>query len=200
MKYSVKDSFHKLKVTAFAATITLAASASFAHSYKDDGNDETARVIAKGKLAQIEQLIDDGLDINQNIGNDGTPLIIAVQSERNDIVKYLVERGADVNKASIQDGNPLINAALTNNVELLDYLHRHGAQLDIIVEHDETALISASRAGNFKAVKFLVEHGADVNLSVLVEKIRGDTELRSPLNGAKTKEIYRYLIANGAES
>ena len=155
--------------------------------------------IETGNLTVIQQLVAEGLDLNKDLGNDGTPLILAVRSGNLHAVQYLIKQGADINLQSETDGNPLVVASLNNNVELVKYLHEHGATIDAITQYDETALISASRAGHFEVVKYLVENGADVNLSVEAQVASGK-ELRSPLNGAKTNQIRTYLISKGAHS
>lgn len=157
------------------------------------------QIIEHGNLLQIKQLVAEGLDINKDLGNDGTPLIVAVQSGNKSTVEYLVKQGADINLESENDGNPLVAAALNNHLGLVKYLHKKGAVIDAVTRYDETALISASRAGHFEVVKYLVENGADVNLAVKANVLKG-VELRSPLNGAKTQRIRRFLIEHGAQS
>ena len=194
---SLTTPFSKFSLRTIASACLLTAFATLAQPLDKEQSDDLVELIESGQIAKISQVIDHGLDIDQEFEGDGTPLIIAVRNGDKALVEYLVSRGADVNKASIPDGNPLINAAITNNVELLYFLYQHGAKLDDIVEHDETALISASKAGAFQAVKFLVEQGADVNLAVKARTIRG-SELRSPLSVAKNNEIKAYLLAQGA--
>lgn len=184
-----------------AGVLLLSAQAALANSSYDelDEYEQMVEIIKQGNLTHIKQLIAQGLDINQDIDNDGTPLIIAVQSGNKDVVEYMLSIGADVNRESERDGNPLVVAALTNNLELVKFLYSKGAVIDAVTEYDETALISASRQGHFEVVKYLVENGANVNLAVEAKALRG-TELRSPLNGAKTEQIKNYLIAHGARS
>ena len=171
---------------------------SFAHQDDDlDPHEVVVHTLAQGNISEIQQLFDDGLNINQDIQGDGTPLIIAVRSGNKDLVEYLLNRGADVNTESTRDGTALTEAAANNDVELLSYLYAQGAVIDTVTKFDETALITASRAGNYQAVKYLVEQGADVNLAVEA-KVKLGKEMRSPLNGAKTKQIRDYLIEKGA--
>ena len=191
--------FRNLKLMSIISICVFTTSVVFANTVDLESNDKFVRIISEGNLLKIEQLFDNNLDINHNIDGDGTPLIIAVKKRNLTLVKYLLDRGADINRESIKDGNPIIAAALSNDVDMVEYLYQRGAEIDAIVEFDETALISASRAGYFKVVKFLVERGADVNLAVEAKIFKG-TELRSPLNGAKTSEIREFLINNGARS
>jgi bla regulator protein BlaR1 len=191
--------FRSLKLMSIISICMFTTSIVNANTVDHESNDKIVRVLSEGNLQKIEKFFDNNLDINHNIDGDGTPLIIAVKNRNITLVKYLLDRGANINKESIKDGNPIIAAALSNNIDMVKYLYQHGADIDAIVEFDETALISASRAGYFKVVKFLVEQGADVNLTVEAKVLKG-TELRSPLNGAKTSEIREFLINNGARS
>ncbi len=195
-------SISSLKKNALYFSLLIAASGSALALHQNDHSDmsQAERVVATiedGHLPAIQQLLNNGLDVNQDLDNDGTPLIIAVQNGHKRVVEFLLSHGADVNLESETDGNPLVAAALSNELELLTYLHKSGAEIDAITEYDETALISASRAGHFEIVKYLVEQGADVNLGV-VAKVRKGTELRTPLNGAKTAQIRDFLVSHGA--
>lgn len=199
LKNNLSRPVHKIAIAAISGLLMLSANLTLAHSDDFDAEEKIVRVIERGTLTDVVQLFDEGLDINQDINGDGTPLIIAVRRGDQQLVDRMLNMGADINRESEQDGNPLIVAALQNNLSLLDHLYKQGAEIDAITKYDETALISASRAGHFQIVKYLVEKGADVNLAVEANVIRGK-EWRSPLNGAKTKQIHDFLIANGAKS
>lgn len=198
---------HNVVIASISGLLILSANITLAHSdHKDcfdseefDAEEKIVRIIECGTLTDVVQMFDNGLDINHDINGDGTPLIIAVRRGDQKLVEQMLNRGADINRESEQDGNPLIVAALRNNLSLVDYLYKQGAEIDAITKYDETALISASRAGHFQIVEYLVENGADVNLAVEANVMRGK-EWRSPLNGAKTKQIRDFLIANGAKS
>ena len=156
-------------------------------------------MIHNTSVSGIEQLINDGLDINATIIGDGTPLIIAVRNNNKEVVEKLIQWGADINLPAKNDASPLITAAMNNHLALAEMLFLQGANIDTVIDDDETALINASRQGHYQMVKFLVENGADVNLAVTANTLRGN-ELRSPLNGAKTTEIRDYLVLMGAKA
>lgn len=195
--FKLNSIFKYVVAAAFVVTTQVAlAHSSYGNS---DQTEMMVDTIRQGNLVEIKQLFSNGLNVNEDIESDGTPLIIAIQSGNRKAVEYMLDIGADINLESETDGSPLVAAALNNNLELVKFLLNQGAVIDAVTEHDETALISASREGNYEVVKYLVENGADVNLSVEAKVLKG-TELRSPLNGAKTKQIRDYLIAQGANS
>ncbi len=161
-----------------------------------DGEQLIAAVM-KNDVAAIEQLQNEGVDINTPAIGDGTALIIAVKKNNRQMVQALIDLGADVDQSSRGDGNPLIAAAMTNNIELAQLLIDNGANINAIVRRDETPLINATRRGYFEMTQLLVSQGADVNLSVKTGATDGN-KIRSPLNMSRSNKITNYLIENGA--
>ena len=153
--------------------------------------------VIKNNIAAIEQLQQDGVDINTPATGDGTALIIAVKLDNRKMVQALIDLGANVNQSSIGDGNPLITAAMTNNITLAQLLIDNGAEVNAIVRRDETPLINATRRGHFEMTQLLVSKGADVNLAVTTGLSDGN-KIRTPLNMSLTNEISDYLIEYGA--
>ena len=153
--------------------------------------------VMQNDIATIEELQNQGVDINTPAIGDGTALIIAVKQDNRQMVQGLLDLGADVNQSSRGDGNPLITAAMTNNITLAQLLIDNGADINAIVPSDETPLINATRRGYFEMTQLLVNQGADVNLSVKTGLSDG-LKIRSPLNMSRNSEITNYLIANGA--
>lgn len=161
-----------------------------------DGEQLIAAVM-QNNIGAIEQLQQEGVDINTPAIGDGTALIIAVKKDNHKMVQALIDLGADVNQSSRGDGNPLIAAAMDNNLALAQLLIDNGADINGIVPRDETPLINATRRGYFEMTQLLVNQGADVNLSVKTGLSDGQ-KIRSPLNMSRNREISDYLISNGA--
>lgn len=153
--------------------------------------------VMQNDIATIEQMQNQGVDINTPAIGDGTALIIAVKQDNREMVQALIDLGANVNQSSRGDGNPLITAAMTNNIALAQLLIDNGADINGIVRGDETPLINATRRGYFEMTQLLVNQGADVNLSVKTGLSDG-LKIRSPLNMSRNSEITSYLIENGA--
>ena len=138
-------------------------------------------------IAEVDQLLQAGADVNAPVPGDGSPLIGAARGARLSMVRHLLDRGADVNMPVQGDGNPLIAAAREGAVSVVQLLLDRGASIDQIVPGDETALIQASAEGHLGVVKLLVARGANVNLGVWVEQSypRSEKEWRSPLSMAR---------------
>jgi len=157
----------------------------------------------QGDLADINQLIGAGANVNAAIDGDGSPLIGAVRSGRLQVVRLLLDRGADVNMAVPGDGSPLIVAASEGSASIVALLLDRGADVDQLVPDDESALIQASGGGHLDVVKLLVARGANVNLGVWVERNDppSQREWRSPLSVARREghaSVVAFLTASGA--
>jgi bla regulator protein blaR1 len=110
-------------------------------------------------LAEIDQLLRAGANVNVAITGDGSPLIAAARANRLVVVGRLLDHGADPNMAVEGDGNPLIAAARKGATAVAALLLDRGAQVDLMVPRDENALIQASGSGHLDIVKLLVARG-----------------------------------------
>ena len=130
-----------------------------------------------GLVHIVEQLIDDGWDINGTFvlegvpGSGGSPLHIAVLSNQEEVAELLLQRGADINVRAddAYGGTPLHWAAFF---------------------------------GNYDMVELLVEAGADVNAADVFGSTPLDSAL-APWEGvaqATKDQIADFLRANGGET
>lgn len=71
-----------------------------------------------------------GSQVNTPIQHGRSPLHIAVQAGKLDVVKYLISKGADVNLADEDDCLPLYYAVLSENENTVKYLLQMGADAD----------------------------------------------------------------------
>ena len=92
----------------------------------NDGDDEMARLLlehglppsfemlrqacAAGALETVRMLVDNGIDIDEDDGNDALLLHVAATHSNPDIVQFLIDRGANVMLRSAKYGSPLIAA------------------------------------------------------------------------------------------
>ena len=68
------------------------------------------RACEVGGLEVVEMLVDTGIDVNEDDGDDGPLLHVAACHSRPDIVKFLLSRGANYMFRSVAYGSPLIAA------------------------------------------------------------------------------------------
>ena len=158
------------------------------------------KAVTNNQFEIIEQMINQGMNIDVAVIGDGTALIMAVRRGNMEMVDKLIAMGANVDQPSKGDGNPLIVAVQHNDSAMILKLLQAGAHINNSVEGDETPLINATHHGYLAMVKLLVRHGADVNLAVTVNNTNGKAPfIRSPLNRATTESIRQFLIGNGAK-
>lgn len=166
----------------------------------DDGDmyrDAVIEAAEKGDIEALEFFSSRGIDLNDAIIGDGTPLLIASRAGRKDAVLWLLDRGVDVNVPSPGDGNALIGAASRGQTDIMEILLDRGARIEDVVPGDENALITAAAVGSDQAVKLLIARGANVNARVWAD----DREWRTALNMARRgghRDVVRILRNAGA--
>ena len=146
---------------------------------QDDAN---ARILSRGTVKQVKQLLDKGFDVNKPMGLPEcwfTPLAMALINKHKRVARLLIERGADV------------------NAQAYSMLHVPTGDISHL-----TALSFAIIGGFEDKAKVLVKCGADVNAVTLTVIRRNGTYIhQKPLGFALTQgklTLARYLIANGA--
>jgi beta-lactamase regulating signal transducer with metallopeptidase domain len=156
-----------------------------------------------GDIAEIDQLLQAGADVNAAIDGDGSPLIAAARRRRLEVVRHLLDRGADANMPVPGDGSPIIAAAKEGATAVVALLLDRGAEIDRMVPEDENALIQASERGRLEVVRLLIARGADVNARAWAEgaRERPGGEWRTPLSMARRgghADVVSALVAAGA--
>lgn len=154
-----------------------------------------------GDLKTIETLLSVGFDPNVPVRGI-TPLWIAIQSNRTDVVELLLAGHADPNalvmageKYRQYGGNatPLKLAVQLGNQRIVSRLISSGAQVNATGPHGRTALFNAVMDAHLDLIRFLIESGAEVNLR--------DAEGASPLDEAVwngSLDSVAILLARGA--
>lgn len=72
---------------------------------------ELIKAIFLGNLQMVEQLIEQGADINAKADNGWTALHYAAKRGYVEVVKYLIEQGADINAKNNAGETPLYEAS-----------------------------------------------------------------------------------------
>jgi ankyrin repeat protein len=155
------------------------------------------RAIEQGKLTEVEGLLKNRANVNAPGSCGRTPLYMACDSGRVDVVKLLLDKGADANASGA-----LSSAACQGHVELVKLLLDKGADVNARSKEGWTPLLDhvanvSGKGISFEVVKLLLDKGADVNAS---DK-DGETVLYKavgPLH-PPCPNVVKLLLDNGAK-
>lgn len=119
-----------------------------------------------GDLNMIEELIDEGMDVNAVDENGKTALMWTSQGGFYEAVNYLVLKGANVNLRNGFGRTILTIAAWSGNLDVLELLINEGTDLNVqCATKGMTTLMEATWMGNLDVIKFLLSKGADINIT-----------------------------------
>ncbi|KAK7891752.1 hypothetical protein WMY93_023715 [Mugilogobius chulae] len=123
--------------------------------------------ISKGDVETVEQLLDNGMDVDSRLDYDWTPLMCAVSVANQDLTKILLDRGASANFS--KDHWTVLMACCTASApeekicSCLELLLSRNADPNLVDRSHMSCLMLVSRDGYSKAINLLVSHGASVN-------------------------------------
>jgi len=109
----------------------------------------------RGDTAQVQQLLDNGADINAN-SCGYTPLMSAARTGNTTVVEQLLGKGANVNATSNKGGSSaLIYAAIRGQTDCVKVLLEHGANTEQRNHSGKSALDYARKKGYTKIVQLI---------------------------------------------
>jgi ankyrin repeat protein/L-ascorbate metabolism protein UlaG (beta-lactamase superfamily) len=119
--------------------------------------------VRAGDLSRIKAILaKDPKAVNALDDLGQSPLHLAAEGGRKDVVDLLISRGADI-KAVARDGRNLLHCAAAGGlVDLMDRLLKDGFRVDGPDRYGRTPLLKASSAGSDAAAEFLLSRGANV--------------------------------------
>lgn len=108
------------------------------------------------QLSRLQQLVEQGADVNQKEGNDGrTALMNAVWAEKPENVAYLLQAGADANAMDRYGRTALMEAAYWGYSEIVKMLVEAGADVRATSHDDLTAAAFAEANGHKEIAEYL---------------------------------------------
>lgn len=149
--------------------------------------------------ANIEMLIEEGANVNFKSKSGMTPLVLAIQNQRSDIVQKLVSRGASVSVPDPDEISPLALASRLGSTPIMELLLRGNA------ESDDGSLHDAARELRCDAMRVLIKYGHEVDYpsdrhegrSALAELCLKAVNCRP--QPSKIEEAIQCLVANDAD-
>ena len=138
-------------------------------------------------MEMVKYLISNGANLETSPEYEGTPLMIAVESDNYEMVKLLVENGAKIDGKS-NEGVTVFDTAISNgNPKIANYLIAKGIDISKMKTADWAAI------GNLEKVKADIKNGKSIDLP----NSKGFTPLEASLSN-KHINVAKYLIENGA--
>jgi len=194
-----------------------------------DPSSQLASAVVSNNVAALRGAIEAGADVNADLGEGRTPLIVAVMFSRPEAVRVLLGKGADPHKRAEDPaiGNALTAAFFaTNGAELTGRsddsdARKHADALEVLrlvsakkpnfnvdvrrATTSMTALMIAAHAGALDAVKVLLDAGANPNATnggkfTAMDYANDRPPVWSRATPSDRAEIVRALQAAGGKS
>lgn len=156
----------------------------------DLGLTELMEAVAFGTLADVEDVVGRGVDLEEREHWERTAWLIAVQIGDIPMAKFLLEYGADVGARGHCGKPPLFYAIENHHAPMLRWLLEIGADVHQTNDFGGTTLATAAEYDNAEAVDILLQAGADVNQGV---------RSGNALWHADTREVAVRLLEAGAD-
>ena len=118
------------------------------------------RLAGGGHLAELQRLLETGVDVDVRDSTGVTPLLYASLFGRADEASALIAAGADINSTDPRGWNAAVTAAAGGYDAVLRKLISAGADLNTLTRNGRTALLLAVLNGHQSTVALLLEHGA----------------------------------------
>lgn len=157
-------------------------------------NKKLFKAAEEGNIKKVEQLLNNGADVNAKGDEEKTVLMVAAKGGHSDIIGLLTDKKADVNAKGDDDRTALTMAAWYGHLDIVRLLIKKGADVNAMSNEGWTPLVEAVFYGHITIVRFLIEKGADVN----VETKNGWTPLMFATRGDHS-DIALLLINKGAK-
>ena len=159
-------------------------------------SDTLFQIITQESVNDLRLFLErDTRSLNERDEDNLTPLHLAVDQDRDDMVSLLLEFGAEVNVHTFEARlTPLHVAVRNNNLAITDRLLEAGADVNSRNKIDHTPLHVAVSTKSIEMVRLLLFWNADTNV------VTSDPRKESPLLKAATISfpLTRLLIDSGA--
>ena len=158
--------------------------------------------IIHGNVDQVNQLIENGAEINCYDQLHWTPLHLAIRLGKMEIVKILLNKRPDIEAKSLLGLTPLHFSVMLEDPEMVKILLLHGANVNATCQLEKTPLHYATEINDENLVEILLNHNSDVNAhnekgltpltTLLQHEIKGETSKK------KICKIFQLLLENNA--
>ena len=168
----------------------------------DDGVTPLMLAAWKAHLAACRVLVAAGavVKVDNNPHLNGSPLVVAAQTDDVPLIQFLVQHGARVNAVvKLKSGTevvPLYMAAENGNNRSVAMLLHLGAKVNMRLPHGLVPLMGATFRGHTEAARLLIGHGANVNAATSAKAYHLTPLMLTAQHG--DPELINLLIKHGA--
>lgn len=160
--------------------------------------DEMFEALKFNDLEKMKSLIYSGYNINKDLVDGITPLMISALFNLYDFVELFLNHGADTNKKDIYKNNLLMYAAIHGSKELAEIIiSRSKIQIDSKNLYGWTPLMFSIKFNNISFTKTLLENKANPNICLLDGT--SILQFNEEKNGKDTI-LHNFLLYFGAKS
>ncbi len=195
--------FSYIKKRDFEDVQSLVASGAKFNIHNEDGISPLGLAIINNDLKMVQTLVDNGVDINfiQKLKSEYprySPILIAIDTNNNEIAKYLISNGADTKTTSTYGAGPIHFAAKHGNVELVKYfIEDKKVSVESKDRSNQTPLYYAAYGNQVEMLEYLLNKGA--NLYATIETSGGEkTALHNAISPESVDAIL-YLNEKGLD-
>ncbi|KAG3121564.1 hypothetical protein PI124_g312 [Phytophthora idaei] len=155
---------------------------------------ETQAAVKAGDVGKLQELLDNGVNLDVKDEDERTPLHWACATGRLDVAEFLLERGkAAVNVQDDAGWTPLMSAASTGHGDIVGLLLSKGADANLPNENGQIPL--HYHRGRQEIAELLLDYTRDVNQA----DNTGSTPLMRAIGGKPSPVIIALLIDHGAK-
>jgi ankyrin repeat protein len=157
------------------------------------------RAAREGNIAQVQEILRQGQDVNENYGSgEATPLIFAASAGRVEVVRLLLKRGANPNLCSWANVCPIWWATQSGSYETVKALIEAGADVRKnpgVNALEKPTLHEAVFTGKSEIVQLLLDNGIEIDHTNFFAE---NTALAFAVRVGQAK-IAKMLIERGAD-
>lgn len=171
-------------------------------TYKSNSGSEYLHLASRANLSSMASVLlkQDQLNVDEKDISGQTPLYIASNWKKENMVELLLKSGANVNAQNGYRGNALQAAAYKGHLTVVKMLLRSGANVNAQGGTFGSPLQAAANRGHLTIVKLLLKSGADVN----AQGGRWGSALHAAKDGRWYSEserdaVIQYLLNAGAK-
>ncbi|MDP4529272.1 ankyrin repeat domain-containing protein [Alkalimonas delamerensis] len=186
------------------------------HMFPDELSRALADAAGRGRIAQIDQKVAQGADVNARGELGVTPLYWPIKQNNIHGFRRLLELGADPNAIFYDGMSVMFFAAQNENLEFLRLALEHGADPNLVSGARSTALESQGNEHGFKGetplahviiynpnaiagIDMLLAHGADISARTIPTPLGNSLCLLMSATVGPKYDVALHLLERGAD-